>query len=129
MRVYPNGSGFAVVHNEMHGELSGNRTLCSHNGRPQSGGKTCILWSTVLGSTVDGGSSWQLAQKPLFTLPKKYAVDIPLQGYGALGPPLYEEGFYYGHVFRDNFDGNAGVCAWRTATPHDAGSYRGWNGR
>lgn len=137
VRVYPDGSGFALVHNEMHGELSGNRTLCSHNGspRPGDGGKSCILWSTVLGSTVDGGLSWQLAQKPLFTLPKKCELDIPLQGYGALGPPLYDAGFYYGHVSRYEPSPTSkagvpskGVCAWRTTTPHNAASYRGWNG-
>jgi len=138
-RVYPNGTGVALVHNEMHGELSGNRTLCSHNGQPKGQPKSCVRWSTDLGASADGGASWSLAQKAVFTLPSRYARDCPTEGYGALGPILHDgAGNYYGHVSRSyengtgsgtpGTTGSMGICAWRTRTPQDASSYRGWNG-
>jgi hypothetical protein len=133
VHVFPNGTGFALVHNEMHGELSGNRSLCDHIGGKEN--HSCIVWSTDLGMTVDGGHSWQLMEKPVFALPRRYVYNNPHEGYGALGPVLHENDFYYGHVYRLYAEGagppgltDSGVCTWRTPDPFDASSYRGWNG-
>jgi hypothetical protein len=149
VRVFPNGSGLALVHNEMHGELSNNSSLCSH-GPVHTGQKQCILWSTVLGTSSNGGATWGrphgTTETPVFTLPRRYEMDAKLAGYGALGSMLFneEDGWYYGHVNRVYWNGTgggpppspntsrsgltSGVCTWRSRNPTDASTFRGWNG-
>eukprot|EP00035_Acanthoeca_spectabilis_P006450 m.124750 g.124750 ORF g.124750 m.124750 type:complete len:588 (-) comp13511_c0_seq1:2585-4348(-) len=160
VRTYPNGSTVALVHNEMHGELSGvvsNATrlappdpaLCSH--RPnKSLEKTCVFWSTVLGTSDTAGATWTRHTGILFTLPRKYIKDAKIAGYGALGAIQYADTadgqrYWYGHVYRDFWDGTGagppspsgsgnpanhtlGVCVWRTTDLWDPSAYRGWNG-
>lgn len=138
VRVFPNGSGFAMIHNEFHGELSRNLSYCSHYG----GGvhpKTCIQWSTDIGASHDGGSHWHTTAAPVFALPRPYLKDGVLAGYGALGGVIMDRttGWYYGHVYRSYRNGTGagppgtaatGVCAWRSRDPRDPASFRGWNG-
>eukprot|EP00947_MAST-08B_sp_MAST-8B-sp1_P001548 g1548.t1 len=84
VRVFPNGSGVALVHNEFHGEQEGIREYCSFDGKTPTG--QCIEWSTDAARTADGGSTWQLVAAPVLTLPRRYIKDAALAGYGALGP-------------------------------------------
>eukprot|EP00037_Helgoeca_nana_P037292 m.15439 g.15439 ORF g.15439 m.15439 type:complete len:559 (+) comp8660_c0_seq1:210-1886(+) len=136
-RVYPNGTGVALIHNEFHGELSGNQSYCTFDRKTAEG--QCIFWSTDLGKTVDGGDTWELAHAPLLTLPRPYVKDAGIAGYGELGSILHHaaDGYYYAHVsrsYRNNTGGGppgtvgGGTCVFRTATPADPTSYRGWNG-
>ncbi len=135
-RVFPNGSGVALIHNEFHGEQvcrGGDCQYCSFDRKV--GDADCVLWSTDLGRTDDGGATWKATHSPLFAVPRRYKKDQPISGYGALGALLYHEtdGFYYGHVARSHPanvpNGTAmGFCTFRTRTPAEPTSYRGWNG-
>jgi hypothetical protein len=136
-RVFPNGTGFALIHNEFHGEQEHNKSYCSFDSKTATG--QCIEWSTDLGATTDGGATWHQTHAPLITLPRKYTKDAPIAGYGELGAILRNEhdGYYYAHVarsYRNNTGagppdtvGN-GTCVLRTANPSDPSSYRGWDG-
>jgi len=125
-----------LIHNEFHGEQPPhNPKYCDYD-QKVTGGK-CILWSTDLGVTLDGGASWNVTRAPLFTLPRRYIKNANIAGYGALGGILFHDGWYYGHVSRSyNKDTGAGppgiadtgICTWRTRDPLDPTSYRGWNG-
>jgi hypothetical protein len=78
------GTGFAYVHNEFHGEQAPhNKSYCSFQSKTSTG--QCILWSTDLATTANGGHTWQLAHSPLITLPRPYVKDAPIAGYGELG--------------------------------------------
>jgi hypothetical protein len=137
VRVFPNGTGFAFVHNEFHGEQPPhNRSYCSFDGKTSTG--QCILWSTDLATTKNGGATWQLALAPVITLPRPYAKDAAIAGYGELGGVLHNhDGFYYAHVARSYHNNTGagpvntaarGTCVFRTADPTDPTTYRGWNG-
>merc|ERR1719253_659556 len=102
-RIFPNGSGFALVHNEFHGEQEGNRSYCSFDRKTSTG--QCIEWSTDLAKTDNGGATWELIHSPLITMPRRYIKDAPMEGYGALGSILYEDGWYYGNVMRKVVNG------------------------
>lgn len=98
-RVFPNGSGFAFVHNEFHGEQPPhNRSYCSFDRKTETG--QCILWSTDVAITSDGGAKWQLHAAPAITLPRRYIKDAAIAGYGELGGVLRHDGMYYTHVSR-----------------------------
>lgn len=135
-RVWANGSGFALVHNEFHGEQPPhNKTYCSFLTKTSNG--NCIEWSTDLAATQDGGDTWHMTHAPLFTLPRQYNKDEPIAGYGALGAILFDNGYYYGYVARSYHENTGagpagtkgnGTCLWRTRDPTDASVYRGWNG-
>eukprot|EP01047_Picozoa_sp_COSAG01_P011521 COSAG01_NODE_505_length_16132_cov_49.751528_8_plen_436_part_00 len=136
-RVFPNGSGFALIHNEFHGEMEHNKSYCSYDSKTDSG--QCIEWSTDLGATTDGGVTWHQTHAPLITLPRKYVKDAAIAGYGELGAIIRNEhdGYYYAHVarsYRNNTDAGprntvgGGSCVVRTADPFDPSSFRGWNG-
>ena len=137
-RVFANGTGFAMVHNEFHGEQPPhNASFCSFQSKTSTG--QCILWSTDLAVTDSGGASWTLRHAPLITLPRPYVKDAPLSGYGELGTVQRNphDGMYYGLVSR-KFHNNTGAgppgtaatgtCVYRTPTPLDPASFRGWNG-
>jgi len=137
-RVFANGTGFAMVHNEFHGEQPPhNASYCSFQSKTSTG--QCIEWSTDLATTANGGASWELTYAPLFTLPRKYIKDAPIAGYGELGTVQRNthDGFYYGLVSRKYRNGTGagppgtaaeGTCVFRSAAPLDPASYRGWNG-
>lgn len=89
--------------------------------------------------TLDGGSRWQLAHAPVITLPRPYVKDAALAGYGELGTMLWNEHdrFWYGHVSRSYRNGTGagppgtvgrGSCVFRTRSPGDPSTLRGWNG-
>jgi len=135
-RVFANGTGFAYVHNEFHGEQRPhNVSYCSFQSKTSTG--QCIEWSTDLAATVDGGRSWDIAHAPLITLPRRYIKDAAIAGYGELGSSMYHEGFYYAHVSR-SYDNNTGggppntkgggTCVFRSNNPTNPATYRGWNG-
>ena len=142
-RVNADGSGFALIHSEFHGDVVGNFSLCSwqrgingSTGAPNGG---CQYWSTGLGFTKDGGDHWQLVEAPpkqvVFATPRKYTKDSDNTGFGALGGLVqHTDGFYYGHVNQINAgwaldDANAsGICAFRTHDLSDPRAFRGWNG-
>lgn len=136
-RVFPNGSGFALIHNEFHGEQEDNESYCSFDSKTATG--QCIEWSTDLGATTDGGATWHQTHAPLITLPRKYVKDASIAGYGELGAILRNshDNYYYAHVARSyhnntgagppNTVGN-GSCVVRTANPSDPFSFRGWDG-
>lgn len=141
VRLFQNGTGWALIHNEFHGEMehSTDPQYCSYDRMNNTTPKECIMWSTDLGTTADGGDSWHMVDGgPLFALPRRYTRDQVMNGYGALGSVLHHpDGFVYGHVYRHYVNGTGagppgtsaqGVCAWRTKTPTDPASYRGWNG-
>ena len=138
-RVFPNGSGWGLIHNEFHGEMSHNQSYCSYDTRNNTIPPDCIEWSTDLGVTEDGGDTWHQTHGPLFTLPRRYSKNQKMNGYGALGSILYnqDDGFYYGHVYRSYHNDTGagprgtvarGVCVWRTRDPYDAASFVAWNG-
>ena len=124
-----------MVHNEFHGEQSHNQSYCSYSTKTADG--ACILWSTDLAGTSDGGTSWTLTRAPVLTLPREYIKDSAKAGYGALGSVLFESGYYYGHVAREYHGGtgggppgksDSGICVWRSRDPNAPGSFEGWNG-
>ena len=134
--MFANGTGFAYVHNEFHGEQRPhNVSYCSFQSKTSTG--QCIEWSTDLAATVDGGRSWDIAHAPLITLPRRYMKDGAIAGYGELGSSMYHEGFYYAHVSR-SYDNNTGggppntkgggTCVFRSNNPTNPATYRGWNG-
>eukprot|EP00035_Acanthoeca_spectabilis_P005558 m.115160 g.115160 ORF g.115160 m.115160 type:complete len:532 (+) comp13080_c0_seq1:71-1666(+) len=134
-RVFPNGSGVAIIHNEFHGEQLGNRSYCSFTSKTSTG--QCIWWSSDLGRTTDGGDTWELSHAPLLTLPRQYVKDAPIAGYGEIGSIIQHDGFYYAHVSRSYTNNSgcgpagtvgSGTCVVRTKTPSDPASFRGWNG-
>ena len=71
-RMSPDGSGQAIIHNEFHGEQSGNLSYCSYNHKTPTG--QCILWSTDLGHSFDGGETWTTTTAPVFALPREYVL-------------------------------------------------------
>ena len=138
-RVFSNGSGFAMIHNEFHGEQPPhNASYCSFKSKQKDG--NCILWSTDLAETVDGGATWEVTKSPLFTLPRRYLKDAAKAGYGELGTVQRNayDGMYYGVVSRSYRNGTGagpagteqgGTCVFRSANPlKDPDSFRGWNG-
>ena len=136
-RVFPNGSGFALIHNEFHGEQEGNSSYCSFDSKTSTG--QCIEWSTDLGKTTDGGATWFQTHAPLITLPRKYIKDGMIAGYGEIGSIMRNaaDGFYYAHIarsYKNNTGGGPpgtvgnGSCVFRTADPSNPSSYRGWDG-
>ena len=149
-RVFPNGSGFAMVHNEFHGEQPPhNASWCSFEAKTATG--QCIQWSTDVATTADGGATWQLMapdRRPAIALPRRYRKDGQIAGYGALGQVVRvgggggegnDDGYFYGHVgrtYRNNTGGGppntaaaGGTCVFRTRDPMgDPASLRGWNG-
>ena len=153
--VYPDGTGWALVHNEFHGEDEGNASYCSFDHSTADG--RCQYWSTVLAKTVDGGDSWTpaLPDSPgsqdnlVFSLSRQYQKDQPLGGYGALSPVLctpttsgnsFEQGSNnssrmdvageacYGLVSRIDAESGVGLCAFRTTNLSDPKSFLRWNG-
>lgn len=90
--VYPDGTGWALVHNEFHGEDENNSSYCSFN--HSTADSRCQYWSTVLAKTVDGGDSWTPVHPNspgsqdnlVFSLAQQFQKDQPLGGYGALSP-------------------------------------------
>ena len=138
VHVYPNGSGFSLIHSEFHGDfIDANASLCSYSDRRAPHGE-CQLWSTALGVTADGGEHWTLAGPPptamVFATPRRYVKDQVISGFGALGGLLELDGYYYGHVNQilagttGNDPNTSGVCAFRTRDPWNPRSFRGWNG-
>eukprot|EP01046_Picozoa_sp_COSAG06_P032674 COSAG06_NODE_3283_length_5558_cov_2.577761_6_plen_601_part_00 len=134
-RVFPNGSGVALVHNEFHGEQPPhNESWCSFRAKTATG--QCILWSSDTATTTDGGSSWQLAHAPAIALPRPYVKDAPIEGYGVLGQVQYQDGYYYSHVSRSYKAGTGegppgtagGTCVFRARDLGDPSGFRGWNG-
>jgi hypothetical protein len=135
-RVFPNGSGFALVHNEFHGEQPPhNASWCSFERKSSTG--QCVLWSTDSAATVDGGATWRLKDAPVLALPRKYLKDAAIAGYGELGQLQYLNGYYYAHVQRHFNAGtgggppgvsDSGTCAIRSQNLDDPRSWRGWNG-
>jgi hypothetical protein len=115
--VLPNGSVVVLIHNEF--DMS--------NGS--------AMWSTGLGICDDvGKTSCRLVAKPplhrVFSLPYRYNGSLlHTVGYGAIGNGVMkgDDGAYYGIV---NVAGQeaqvTGNCAWRSETPADPSSYRGW---
>lgn len=134
--VFPNGSGFAWIHNEFHGEQPPhNLSYCSFEKKTSTG--QCIEWSTDLAETTNGGNTWTVSAAPVITLPRKYIKDAAIAGYGELGSVLLQDGMYYTHVYRsykNNTGGGppntigSGTCVFRTPDPRDPTSLRGWNG-
>lgn len=51
-------AGVGLVHNEFHGETTGNSSLCSYN-RLSADGR-CQMWASDLALTTDGGRTWQV---------------------------------------------------------------------
>jgi len=132
VHLRPDGTGTCLIHNEFHGGLVANLSLCS-----RSGPKPCLYWSTGVGITRDGGDHWQLVNAPpahrVFSAPRRYIKDSPLTGFGAVGAIAMEDGYFYGHVNQVNVGANiskgtSGICAWRTHNLTDPAAYRGWNG-
>lgn len=126
-----------MVHNEFHGELSGNISYCSFTRKTDKG--QCIEWSTDFATTINGGATWQLKHAPLITLPRPYIKDAAIAGYGELGAVLYNhiDGFYYCHVsrsYRNNTGAGppntvgGGTCVFRTRDPYNSSDFYGWNG-
>ena len=121
VRVHPNGTGFAWIHNEFHGEQPPhNRSYCSFDSKQSDG--QCVLWSTDLGTTADGGATWELAAAPVLALPRPYVKDAAIAGYGALGGVVRQGGWYYAHVGRSYRNGTgagppgtsaSGTCVFR----------------
>lgn len=140
VHMWPNGTGISLIHNEFHGDqVPANSSICSyHWPNSTAPNSLCQLWSTGVGFTQDGGDHWQLVASPpehvAFALPRRYTVDQPMAGFGALGALVQLQGFYYGHVMEIKAGRTAaspnssGVCVFRTADPSDPRSYRGWNG-
>lgn len=136
VRVFPDGTGFALVHNEFHGEQPPhNSSWCSFKGKTSTG--QCILWSSDLATTRDGGTSFQLQHAPVIALPRKYLKDAAKAGYGVLGQIQRQDGYYYAHVSRNYVAGTgagppgtsaSGTCVFRTRDLEDPTSLRGWNG-
>eukprot|EP00041_Stephanoeca_diplocostata_P026334 m.708418 g.708418 ORF g.708418 m.708418 type:complete len:1023 (-) comp22938_c1_seq8:248-3316(-) len=132
VRVFSNGTGFALVHNEWHGELFVPQ-WCSLNASQHD--NLCQMWSTGLAVTHDGGRTFALARKPpqhlVAALPHQYTNDQQLAGYGAVSPMFKGgDGAYYGIINIAGYDPvqKGGNCAFRTDAPFDPTSYRGWNG-
>ena len=147
VRLMPDGSGSALIHSEMHGDLSGNWSLCSiqretnHTVAPRG---ECQYWSSGLGKTTDGGASWRLAEPPpahmVFSPDRKYEKDSPNLGFGAIGGMLELDGFVYGHVNEiaagaagphpHGWAASSGVCAFRVPADSvgDPKAFRGWTG-
>jgi hypothetical protein len=136
VRIFPDGTGFALVHNEFHGEQPPhNSSWCSFKGKTSTG--QCILWSSDIATTRDGGTSFQLKHAPVITLPRRYLKDAAKAGYGVLGQIQRQDGYYYSHVSRNYVAGTgagplgtsaSGTCVFRTQDPDDPTSLRGWNG-
>lgn len=77
--VFENGTGFALIHNEFHGEQAPhNSSWCSV--QKETSPKRCVLWSTDSGVTQDGGATWHLRNTPIIALPKKYMKDEEIAG-------------------------------------------------
>ena len=136
-RVFQNGTGFAMIHNEFHGEQRSthNASWCSTTTNMGH----CSDWSTDMATTVDGGATWQLAPlRPTIALPRQYRKDGEIAGYGAIGQVVRgEDGYFYGHVARTYHNNTGagpantaaqGTCVFRTRDPGDPASLRGWNG-
>ena len=138
VRVLRNGTGWGLVHNEFKAEFYGNSAYCSCNDKYHNLSKCanhCEMWSTGLAVTRDGGKHWELAAAPprhlVASLPSKFTKDQRLAGYGAVSPMLRgEDGAYYGVINIAGNQGNqsAGNCPFRTNSPTDPLSYRGWDG-
>ena len=146
VRLYPNGEGYSLIHSEMHGDMSHptDWNLCSFqrgfNGSGAAPHGECQYWTTGLGATQDGGSTWRLAEPPpkhmTFAPARRYVKDSANLGFGAIGGMLEHEGFIYGHVNeiaagRSSATANAsGVCAFRVpaAEISDPRAFRGWDG-
>ena len=138
VRVLRNGTGWGLVHNEFKAEFYGNSAYCSCNDEYHNVSKCsnhCEMWSTGLAVTSDWGKHWELAAAPpghlVASLPTKFAKDQPLAGYGAVSPMLRgEDGAYYGIINIAGKPGTqpAGNCPFRTSSPADPHSYRGWDG-
>jgi len=136
VRLFPNGSGAALIHSEFHGEDIGNVSLCSFTHTTAE--SRCQYWSTGLGVTVNGGETWQMAgslpSQVTFVEPRRYVKDEPLSGYGAVGGMVEADGYTYGHVNAIHAGASAsapnstGVCAFRTDDVFDPRAFRGWNG-
>jgi hypothetical protein len=104
VHMWPNGTGISLVHNEFHGDqVQANSSICSyhwpHSNAPNG---QCQIWSTGVGITRDGGQHWELVRSPpehvAFVPPRRYVVDQPIAGFGALGALVQLDGYYYGHV-------------------------------
>lgn len=137
VRVYPNGTGFAFVHNEFHGEQPPHNDSCCSFYRELTPNQNCVLWSADLVVTHNGGQTWKLTASPAIALPRTYEKDMPLEGYGVLGQIQYHHGYYYAHVsrlYRNNTCAGPpntigrGTCVVRINDPYEASSLRGWNG-
>jgi hypothetical protein len=135
--VFPNGSGAALIHSELHADQVDNASLCSVQYPKRPLGSDCQYWTTGVGVTSDGGSHWKLVSNPpnqaVFVEPRKYVKDAPVSGFGALGAMVEAGGFYYGHVNQINAgrsanDNASGTCAFRTNDVYNPRAYRGWNG-
>eukprot|EP01063_Lacrimia_lanifica_P020062 TRINITY_DN27416_c0_g1_i1.p1 TRINITY_DN27416_c0_g1~~TRINITY_DN27416_c0_g1_i1.p1 ORF type:complete len:553 (+),score=38.56 TRINITY_DN27416_c0_g1_i1:52-1710(+) len=134
-RVFPNGTGVALVHNEFHGDQICRRGDCKYCSRNHSvPGIECETWTVDLGMTYDGGATWTATHSPVLTVPKRFQKDQARSGYGALGSLIFnsEDGWYYGHVAKAKSAGapenRTGFCTFRTRWPADPSTYRGWNG-
>ena len=132
-QVYPNGSGFALIHNEFHGGMTRNASFCS--GGPGTSG--CQYWSAGVGVTRDGGEHWTLVDKPpmhrTFSVPRRYVKDSSTTGFGAIGAMAKQGDYYYGHIQQISAGESAstaltGTCAWRTHDLSNPSAYRGYNG-
>jgi hypothetical protein len=130
-RVFPNGSGAALVHSEFHGDNISpqNASLCSYNLTHPAPNGECQLWSTSLAVTSDGGTNWRMVRDPpelslVFAAPRRYVKDQPISGFGALGAMIELDGYFFGHVQESHVgpapgSGPTGVCAFRTPDVFD----------
>lgn len=108
VHMWTDGTGISLVHNEFHGDtVPANSSICSYHWpdkRAPNG--ECQIWSTGVGFTRDGGEHWELVRSPpehvAFVLPRRYSVDQPIAGFGALGALIELDGYYYGHVMEVN---------------------------
>lgn len=131
VHLFPNGSAFALIHNEFHGwEVPGN--YCNLSGIELRA--ACNLWSTGLGISDDGGQTFHLARDPpahrVASIPYQYQFDQPIAGYGAISDMLEgADGAYYGYVHvSGKYAQLSGNCPIRTQNPWDPASFRAWDG-
>ena len=138
VRLFPNGSAYALVHNEFKGELYNNPDFCSclsNRTHPNAScANHCELWSTGLAVSKDAGNTFELVHEPpkhlVAALPWRFRKDQKLAGYGAVSTLLRgSDGAYYGLI---NIAGSSqeeggvapGNCPIRSADLGNPSAYR-----
>lgn len=131
VRVFPNGTVFALIHNEFHG-FEQPAEYCQLP-REQWRGH-CNLWSTGVGLSTDGGQTFHLADAPpkhrVFSFPYKYENNQSIYGYGAISAMMQgQDGAWYGLVYANPREEQPrGMCPFRSTDLGDPQAFRGWDG-